>query len=182
MLTTDVFKAIQIPENINISIEGKKITVKGKKGIVIRDFSKMPVSIELNEKQLRISAYRQRKKELAIAGTVSSHIRNMITGCEKGFTYKLKMVFAHFPMSIKIENRIIIIENFTGERNPRRAKIMGNTQVKIVGEDVIVQGINLENVSQTAANIMQATKVKNKDPRVFLDGVYLYEKSEGMDA
>jgi large subunit ribosomal protein L6 len=74
-----------------------------------------------------------------------------------------------------------LIENFTGERSPRKAKIAGDVQIKVQSEDVIVQGINLEDVSQTAANIEQATKVKKKDPRVFLDGIYVYEKSEGME-
>jgi large subunit ribosomal protein L6 len=44
-----------------------------------------------------------------------------------------------------------------------------------------VQGTNIEDVSQTAANIQQATKIKNKDPRVFLDGIYIYERMEGME-
>jgi large subunit ribosomal protein L6 len=39
----------------------------------------------------------------------------------------------------------------------------------------------LEEVSQTAANIEQATKVKRKDPRIFLDGLYVYERSEGVE-
>jgi large subunit ribosomal protein L6 len=76
----------------------------------------------------------------------------------------------------------VLIENFTGERNPRKAKIIGDVKVKIQGEDVIVQGINLEDVSQTAANVEQATKVKRKDPRIFLDGLYVYEQTEGMEA
>jgi large subunit ribosomal protein L6 len=91
------------------------------------------------------------------------------------------MVFAHFPMSVKVNNTTVMIENFTGERNPRKAKIMGNVQVKVQSEDIFIKGINLEDVSQTAANIEQATKVKKKDPRVFLDGIYVYERSEGME-
>jgi large subunit ribosomal protein L6 len=105
----------------------------------------------------------------------------MITGVRKGFTYKLKIVFSHFPISVKTKEKTILIENFTGERNPRKARIIGNAQVKIQGDDVVVQGINLEEVSQTAANIEQATRIRRKDPRVFLDGVYVYEKAEGME-
>ncbi|MEM2385595.1 MAG: 50S ribosomal protein L6, partial [Candidatus Bathyarchaeia archaeon] len=60
-------------------------------------------------------------------------------------------------------------------------KIVGNAKVRISGDDVIVQGISIEDVSQTAANIEQATKIRRKDPRVFLDGIYLYERREGMD-
>jgi large subunit ribosomal protein L6 len=66
------------------------------------------------------------------------------------------------------------------ERRPRRVKIIGDTKVKIEPEDIIIQGANLEEVSQTAANIEQATRVRRKDPRVFLDGIYVYERNEGM--
>jgi len=75
----------------------------------------------------------------------------------------------------------VLIENFTGERSSRKAKVMGDVKVLAKGDDVIVQGINLEDVSQTAANIQNATKIKNKDPRVFLDGIYVYERLEGME-
>jgi len=51
----------------------------------------------------------------------------------------------------------------------------------VKGEDVIVQGLDIEDVSQTAANIERATKVKRKDPRVFLDGIYVYERHEGTE-
>jgi large subunit ribosomal protein L6 len=105
----------------------------------------------------------------------------MITGVRKGFTCKLKIVFSHFPISVKVKDKTVLIENFTGERNPRKAKIVGDVQIKVQSEDIIIQGINLEDVSQTAANIEQATKVKRKDPRVFLDGIYVYERIEGME-
>jgi large subunit ribosomal protein L6 len=100
----------------------------------------------------------------------------MIKGVSKGFTYKLKIVFAHFPIFVEIRGREIWIKNFCGERRLRIAKIVGNVSVKVEGDDVIVQGINLEEVSQTAANIQQATKIKRKDPRIFLDGIYVYSK------
>jgi large subunit ribosomal protein L6 len=77
---------------------------------------------------------------------------------------------------------MVYIENFTGERSPRLVKILGDTKVSVKEDDVIVQGINLEDVSQTAASIEQGTKVKIKDPRVFLDGIFIYEKREGMEA
>ncbi|MCD6445623.1 50S ribosomal protein L6 [Candidatus Bathyarchaeota archaeon] len=180
MRAVEVSKIIQVPDDVQVSLEGKKITVKGEKGTLTRDFSHAPISIELNDKTIRIWAEWPRKKEAALVGTIYSHIQNMITGVKKGFTYKLKIVFSHFPISVKVQDKTVLIENFTGERNPRKVKIMGDTQVRVEKEDVIVQGINLEDVSQTAANIEQATKVKKKDPRVFLDGIYVYEKTEGM--
>jgi len=180
MRAIETSKTIQIPDNVEIALEGKKVTVKTEKETLTRDFSYAPISIELNDKTLRIWAEWPRKKETAIVGTIYSHIQNMITGVTKGFTYKLKIVFSHFPISVKVKDKTILVENFTGERNPRKAKIVGNVQVKIQSEDIVIQGMNLEEVSQTAANIEQATKVKKKDPRVFLDGLYVYERGEGM--
>jgi large subunit ribosomal protein L6 len=104
----------------------------------------------------------------------------MITGVTKGYSYKIKIVFSHFPITVKLEGKKLLIENFTGERKARYVKILGDVKVKIETEDVIISGINLEEVSQTSANIEQATRVKGKDARVFLDGLYVYERNEGM--
>ena len=67
------------------------------------------------------------------------------------------------------------------ERSARIAKIIGDTKVIPKGEDVIVTGAVLTDVTQTAANIEQHTKVKNKDHRVFLDGIYIFEKKKGIE-
>jgi large subunit ribosomal protein L6 len=181
MRAIEVSKIIQVPDDVEVTLEGKTVTVKGVRGTLTRDFSQAPISMELQGKSIRVWADWPRKKESALVGTVYAHINNMITGVRKGFTYKLKIVFSHFPISVKVQDKTVLIENFTGERNPRRAKIIGDAKVKVSSEDIIVQGINLEDVSQTAANIEQATKVKRKDPRIFLDGIYLYERSEGME-
>jgi large subunit ribosomal protein L6 len=181
MRATETSETIETPDDVQVNLDGRKLTVKGPKGTLVRDFSFAPVSIELNGKNIRIFAEWPRKKEASLVGTLYSHIQNMITGVRKGFTYKLKIVFSHFPISVKLKDKAVLIENFTGERNPRKAKIIGNVQVKIQSEDVIVYGMDLEKVSQTAANIEQATKVKRKDPRIFLDGLYVYERVEGME-
>jgi large subunit ribosomal protein L6 len=181
MRAIEISKNIQFPEDVEVTMEGKKITAKGPRGTLTRDFSNTPISIELENKTIHIWAEWPRKKEAALVGTVYSHIQNMITGVRKGFTYKLKIVFAHFPISVKVKDKTVLIENFTGERSPRKTKIIGDAQVKVQSEDLIVQGLNLEDVSQTAANLEQATKVKRKDPRVFLDGIYVHERSEGME-
>jgi large subunit ribosomal protein L6 len=105
----------------------------------------------------------------------------MIKGVEKGYTYKVKIIFAHFPISVKVKGREVNVENFFGERSPRTSRIVGDaTKVSVVGEDVVVQGPSLEDVSQTAANIELSTRIKDKDQRVFLDGLYVYSREEGM--
>jgi len=181
MRAVEALKSIEIPEGVNVKVEGRVVTVNGAKGELTQDFSHAPISIHLEGKTVRVQASWPRKKEAALVGTVCSHIQNMITGVTKGYTYKLKVVFSHFPISVKVREKTVAIENFTGERSPRIAKIMGDTRVVAKDEDIIVQGTQIEDVSQTAANIEKATKVKRKDPRVFLDGIYVYERHEGME-
>ncbi len=180
MRQPEISKTIQVPDGVDINITERKVTVKGTKGTLIRDFSHAAISLECDDRLVRIWAEWPRRKETALIGTIRSHILNMITGVEKGFSYKLKIVFSHFPMAVKVQDKFVIIENFTGERNIRKAKKLGDVKVTVQGEDITIEGLNLEDVSQTAANIEQATKVKNKDPRVFLDGVYVFERNEGM--
>jgi len=182
MRLPEISRTIQVPDGVEVTIERRKVTVKGEKGTLTRDFSYVPISLEAQEdKTVRIWAEWPRKKEASLVGTVTSHIQNMITGVEKGFLYKLKIVFSHFPISVKVQDKVVLIENFTGERQARKAKIIGDAKVKVETDDVTVEGINWEAVSQTAANIEQATKVKKKDPRVFLDGIYVYERKEGIE-
>jgi large subunit ribosomal protein L6 len=178
MRAIETVSTVEIPEGVEGMLEGRTITIKGEKGELTRDFSHAPIKIQLEGKTVTVQASWPRKKEAALVGTVRSHIQNMIKGVTQGFTYKLKIVFSHFPITVEVKGKSLTIKNFTGERNPRTAKIMGDTKVTVKGDDIIVQGINLEEVSQTAANIQNATKIRNKDPRVFLDGIYVYEKLE----
>jgi large subunit ribosomal protein L6 len=181
MRQPEISRTIQVPDGVTVSLEGRKLTVKGAKGTLQRDFSHIPVSISAEGNTVRVWAEWPRKKEAALVGTINSHIQNLITGVQKGFTYKIKIVFSHFPISVKVQGKTVLIENFTGERRARKTNIIGDVKVKIEAEDILVQGLNLEDVSQTAANIEQGTKVRRKDPRVFLDGLYVFERNEGMD-
>jgi len=181
MRLPEISRTVQVPDGVEITLKGKIITVKGTKGTLSRDFSEAPISINADGTNVRISAEWPRKKEAALVGTLYSHIQNMVSGVQRGFTYKIKIVFSHFPISAKVQGKLLLIENFTGERRARKAKIIGEVKVKVEAEDIIVQGLDLEDVSQTAANIEQATRVRRKDPRVFLDGLYVYQRNEGME-
>lgn len=180
MRAIETVTTVEIPEGVEGMLEGRTITIKGEKGELTRDFSHAPIRIRMEGKTVTVHASWPRKKEAALVGTVRSHIQNMIKGVMQGFTYKLKIVFSHFPITVEIKQNMLTIKNFTGERNPRRAKIIGDAKVMVNGDDIVVQGIDLEDVSQTAANIQNATRIRSKDPRVFLDGIYVYEKLEGM--
>ncbi len=171
---------IEIPGEVEVALEGREVSISGPLGRLERDFSHAPVDIALDGDKLTVGIRWPDKKKAAMVGTVRSHIRNMVKGVQKGYTYKLKTVFAHFPMNVKIEGNKVIIENFGGERRARSVFVDKDVKVQVEGDDVIVKGLDLEKVSQAAAIIEHATRIKKKDPRVFLDGIYVYEKLEGM--
>lgn len=177
----EIMAEVEAPASVKISKEGNLLSVKGKLGTLKKDFTKLPATITVQGNKIIIKPYGKRKRDLAVTNTARSIIESMIKGVEKGYTYKLKIIFAHFPISVKVKGKEVTVENFFGERAPRISKIVGDaTKVSVVGEDVIVQGPSLEDVSQTAANIELSTKIKNKDQRVFLDGLYVYSREEGM--
>jgi large subunit ribosomal protein L6 len=167
---------------VELNIDGRKIKATGPKGTLEEDFSHLPVHFALEDKSLRVYSTWARKREVALVGTALAHVRNMIRGVTSGYTYKLKLVYAHFPITVKVneKEKKLTIDNFTGEKTPRTAKIIGSAKVKIAGDEIHVQGSRLSDVSQTAANIQDSTRIRDKDQRVFLDGIYIFEKSEGM--
>ena len=175
-------RSIEIPDDVQLSVDGRRIKATGPKGTLEEDFSHLPVQFAIEGKSMRVYSPWARKREVALVGTALAHVGNMIRGVKSGFTYKLRLVYAHFPVTVKVneKERKVVIDNFTGEKTPRFAKIVGAAKVKVVGDELHVQGNNLGDVSQTAANIQFATRIPDKDQRVFLDGIYIYEKSEGM--
>ena len=171
-------KVVEIPKNVNVEVDGKKVEVSGPNGSLLKDFSHAPVEISIEDGRIMFSVLWPNKKEFSILGTSASHVKNMIKGVTEGFTYKLIAVHAHFPTTIKVQEKEkkIKIENFIGEKNPRISKIVGDVDVKVSGDEITIQGMDIQEVSQTAANIETATKIKDKDLRVFLDGIYISEK------
>jgi large subunit ribosomal protein L6 len=97
-------------------------------------------------------------------------------GVTEGYTYKLRIVYSHFPMKVSTKGPEFTVDNFLGEKYPRKTKVLPGVKVEIKGNEVTVTGIDKELVGQTAANIEQLTRIKNFDLRVFQDGIYIIEK------
>jgi large subunit ribosomal protein L6 len=165
---------IKIPDGINISIENHVVNVKGEKGSISKLLSHPRIKIDVKANTVKLSfSNASHRREKALMGTFAAHIRNMIKGVSEGFEYKMKTVYSHFPIKTNVEGEHFIIHNFLGERAPRKAKILDQVKVEVNGDNVTVSGIDKEKVGQTVANIERATKISNRDIRVFQDGVYL---------
>lgn len=171
--------AVSLPGGVTASMTGRNLSIKGKLGEAKKNFDKINVNISVEGDRVVVSPYSAKKKDNVIINTVTSILNNMVTGVTMGYTYKVKVVYAHFPITVRTKGKQVLVENFVGERSPRVSEIVGDCKVTVEGDDVIVKGVSLEDVGQTAANIEQATKIRRKDQRVFLDGLYIYHKEEG---
>ena len=176
-MVKEIARTIKIPEGVSVSLSQDVFTARGPKGTVERKFWYPGIKIEVREGEVLVDAESSRKEQKAMVGTFASHIKNLITGVSEGFECKMTIVYAHFPMQVKVEGKILVIGNFLGEKKPRVAKILGETNVKVSGNEVTISGINKEDVGQTAANIEQKTKIKRFDPRTFQDGIYIVQKA-----
>merc|ERR1712150_182405 len=130
---------------------------------------------------LKLAIWFGRKKDLASVTTLTSHIRNMFTGVTKGFKYKMRYVYAHFPITgvINKNGHQLEIRNFLGEKRRRTVNLAGDTQVlksADVKDQIEIFGNSVEDVGRSCALINQACLVKKKDIRKFLDGTYISEK------
>jgi large subunit ribosomal protein L6 len=172
---------IEIPEGVTVTQNKHMLSFVGPLGKTFKSFRRIPVDIEIKDNKVILKSTGYKKRDYAILHTARSIIRNICEGLVIGYSIKMKVVYAHFPITVKIEGKTIIIENFQGERAPRKANIVGNTKVVPKGDDVLLTGEVWTDITQTAANIELKTKVKNKDHRVFLDGIYGYEKKKGID-
>ena len=172
-----IVKEITIPEGVEIEIKDSSVKVSGPKGEIEKKFDLLPgFKIEKEDRKIKVISESEKRKDKALVGTIRAHLRNMIIGVREGFTYKLKVVYSHFPVTVKVENDKVLIQNFLGERTPRVAKIVGNTEVKVNKDEITVSSINVEDAGQTAANIEQATRIIGYDRRVFTDGIFIIEK------
>ena len=172
---------VEIPEGVTITQTKHMLSFVGPLGKTFKSFRRIPVNIEIKDNKVILKSTGYKKRDYAILHTARSIIRNICEGLIVGYSIKMKVVYAHFPITVKIEGKTIVIENFQGERAPRKTHIVGNTKVVPKGDDVLLTGEVWTDITQTAANIELKTKVKNKDHRVFLDGIYGYEKKKGID-
>ena len=167
---------ITMPSGVKVSLQEHVLTISSKDAKLSRRLWHPRVNVTAAGNEVTVSSELPSRREKALVGTFASHIKNMITGVTQGFRCEMKMVYSHFPIKLVVREQEFVIENFLGEKFPRRAKIMGEAKVEVKGDQVIVTGRDIENVGQTAANIERATKIKNFDPRVFQDGIYIVLK------
>ena len=173
---------LEIPDEVSAEMDHLDLTVEGPNGSVTRRLWYPDVDVSVEDGAVVIQSDEDDAKTNSTLGTFESHVRNMFHGVTDGWEYEMEVFYSHFPMKVRVENDEVVIENFLGEKAPRRTTIHGDTEVSVDGEELTLSGSDIEAVGQTAADIEQLTRVKDKDIRVFQDGVYITAKPNRGEA
>jgi large subunit ribosomal protein L6 len=169
---------IELPDDVSASVDGLDVRVEGPEGVVERQLWYPDVTVTVDGDAIRVESDNEDAKTKSTVGTFESHLENAVRGVREGFTYEMEVRYEHFPMQVRVDGDEVVIENFLGEKSPRRTKILGDTDVEVDGEQLVITGPDKEAVGQTAGSIREATRVTDKDTRVFEDGVYVTERPE----
>ncbi|KAJ2392322.1 60S ribosomal protein L9B [Coemansia sp. RSA 2559] len=173
---------VNIPAGVTVQLKARQIRVTGPRGTLSRDLRHIQVDLQRPRKdQIRVVVWQGGRKHIACIRTVCSHISNLINGVTKGFEYRVACVHAHFPINVTVldNENAVEVRNFLGEKYVRKVQLKDGVtivQSKTRKEELVLTGNDIDDVSQSAASIQQATRVRNKDIRKFLDGVYVSHK------
>jgi len=179
MRTIKSQKTLEIPKDVSVSIKSRIVKVKGKRGIITRNFQHLPIDLHLENKGKLVVAelWFSERRQNACLRTLITHIKNMVTGVTRGYLFKMRLVYSHFPITVNVENKgkDVEVRNYLGEKIVRKIHMTEDTVCvrSEVKDEIIISGNDLDSVSQSAANIQQISRVKDKDIRKFLDGVYV---------
>ena len=165
----DMNASIDLPEKIQATYHDAKLSLRGPQGELHRSLPP-EVSLQVNGNKIILESSNK-----AFLNTYIAHIKNMLHGVEKGYVIKLKSIFAHFPMTIEIKGQDILIKNFLGEKQPRKARLFSLTKLEVKGNEVFLKSPDKETLGLTLASLRKATRISNKDPRIFQDGFYIIE-------
>merc|ERR1712036_102994 len=187
MKTVYAKNTIEIPKECSVTIKSRTVQVKGPRGTLTKSFKHVSIDLyKVGDDKIRVEKWFGKSKELAIIKTVSSHISNLFIGVTRGFKYRMKMVYAHFPTNVQINGKgdALDVVNFIGQKVKFHIDALEGVTIQRdpkVNQDILISGNDVENVSRTCALINQACAVKNKDIRKFLDGIYVSHKGHVVE-
>lgn len=167
---------IELPNGVSAEVREGSIAIKGKLGSVSKKVNSKLLKVEVQGNKITITESKNKKlaRVSALASkALESEIKDTTNTIQTGIEKHMKVLFAHFPMSVEIKGNVIFLKNVFGEKVPRQAKIVGSTKVEVKGQDFTIKGIDRYETGQTVANIRKACYARGYDTRVFQDGVYV---------
>ncbi|MDD5499792.1 MAG: 50S ribosomal protein L6 [Candidatus Nanoarchaeia archaeon] len=167
---------IQMPSGFTARKESKELIISAEGKEVKREMFHPLIDLKIKDNEILLDSKKENRNMKKMMMTHSAHIKNMVRGLQKPFTYKLKVCGSHYPITVKVEGKNIIIINYLGQKVPKKCKIVGDAKVTVNKDEITVESMNKEYAGMTAGIIEKTCQVKNYDRRIFQDGIYIIEK------
>lgn len=146
-------KPILIPENVEVKIEGQRITVKGPKGELSKEL-RPEISFEIKNGQIFFSPKFHSKQTKALWGLTRQIVNNMVKGVKDGYEKKLEIEGIGFRAQLEGENLLLNV----GFSHPVKIKSPQGIKFSVEKNIITVSGIDKELVGQVAATIKRIRK------------------------
>ncbi|HKZ49823.1 MAG TPA: 50S ribosomal protein L6, partial [Candidatus Nanoarchaeia archaeon] len=175
-MSTDSTAVIEVPQGVEVIVGKDHVHIKGPKGDLKRTFPQKSIEIKVDAGKVTVAPRDKSSSTRALVGTFNSHIKNMITGAQTPFVYKLKIAYTHFPVTVSVSGSDFSVANFLGEKKPRKASLPKGVKVSIQGDKITIESPDIESAGKAATLIEQTTRISKRDRRVFQDGIFIVEK------
>jgi len=96
-------RKVSIPPGVTVELAGAVLKVKGPKGQLERNVRFPQITTSIVGQELMFSTNSERKNVNAMVGTFAAHAANMVKGVTTGFEYRMKVVYSHFPIQLKLQ-------------------------------------------------------------------------------
>jgi large subunit ribosomal protein L6 len=116
-------RKVELPSGVKATVVGKTVTLSAGNRVVTKAFSAEGVEVKAESNHVLLTADSASNRYISKMNAMVSHLENMAKGTQKDFEYRMTVVFSHFPMTVNVKDNIVEINNFLGEKKPRRAKI-----------------------------------------------------------
>lgn len=172
----EIKEEIEIPSGISCEIVGRMVNCKKGSNEISRKIDISSINAKVDGNKIIFHCAKANKNQYKAMQSYVKHLANIFNGLNKKFVYKLQAANVHFPMTLKVVGSNLEITNFLGEKLVRKAAILPQVNVEVKGQEITISSHNKESAGHTAANIEKATKVRNRDRRIFQDGIFLVSK------
>lgn len=146
-------KPISIPKNTTVTVVDSTLTIKGPKGELTKTISDQ-VKIKVQDDEVVVEPTNESQLSRALWGTFASHVDNMITGVNQGFSKKLIIEGVGYRAETQGDKLVMQL----GYSHPIEMQIPKGIEVKVEKTDMTVSGFDKELVGQFAANIRSKRK------------------------
>jgi large subunit ribosomal protein L6 len=167
---------ITIPEGVSCSFSDGVLKCSKGSAEVEKKIHLPQVEVAVSANEIKLACKKGNQNQYKSIKSQIAHIKNLFNGLNEHYIYELELCHVHFPPTLKVDGKRLVVNNFFGEKNPRYAEILPNVKVEVKGPKITVSSPDKEAAGKTAANLERATYIRRRDRRIFQDGIYITSK------